>query len=285
MKKIIISSDSTSDLGEELINKYDIQIIPLYVNLDGKEYKDGVDMNPDMIYAYHDEHGVLPTTSAPNVNDFIKHFEKWNSDEYDVIHFSIGSSLSSSYQNSFIASQNFDNVYCIDSCNLSTGIGIMIIEACRLRDEGLSTKEIYDRIIELRPKINTSFVVDSLLYLKEGGRASALQAMGANLLNIKPSIVVINEKQGAMEIGTKYRGNTKKVLTKYIKDLLENNDNIANDVAFITHSGTSDENLEFVRAEVAKYKKFENLYITRAGSTISSHCGYNTIGVITKSIN
>lgn len=282
MKKIILSSDSTSDLGDKLIQLHNIHIIPLYINLDGKEYRDGVDINPDMIYEYHDNHGVLPTTAAPNVKDYLDHFKKWDKNEYDIIHFTIGSSLSSSYQNAAIVAEELGNVYVIDSYNLSTGIAILILEAAKLRDEGLPANEIFNRVCDLRNKVNTSFVVDSLLYLKEGGRVSALQAMGANLLNIKPSIIVRNDNHGAMDVGPKYRGNTLKVLQKYVNELFDNSDDIDEEVAFITHSGSTDENLEFVKNEVAKYKNFKNIYITRAGCTVSSHCGYNTIGVIYK---
>lgn len=282
MKKVILSSDSTSDLGDKLIQMHDIHIVPLYIHLDGKEYKDGVDINPDMIYEYHDKHGVLPTTAAPNVKDYLDYFKKWNKDEYEIVHFTIGSSLSSSYQNATIAAEELGNVYVVDSYNLSTGIGLLILEAAKLRKEGMSAKQIFDKVCDLRSKVMTSFVVDSLLYLKEGGRVSALQAMGANLLNIKPSIIVRNDQFGAMDVGPKYRGNTLKVLQKYISELFNESDDVDDEVVFITHSGTTEENLEFVKHELSKYKNFKNIYITRAGCTVSSHCGYNTIGVLYK---
>lgn len=284
MKKVILSSDSTSDLGDKLIQKHDIHIVPLYIHLDGKEYKDGIDINPDMIYEYYDKHGVLPTTSAPNIKDYLDHFKKWNMDEYEILHFTIGSSLSSSYQNASIAKEEFENVHVIDSYNLSTGIAMLILEAAKLRDMGMSAEEIFEKVCELKSKIKTSFVVDSLLYLKEGGRVSTLQAMGANLLNIKPSIIVKNDKYGAMEVGPKYRGNTLKVLQKYISELFSESNDVDEEVAFITHSGTTNKNLEFVKHELSKYKNFNNVYITRASCTVSSHCGYNTIGVIYKNI-
>ncbi|MDO4604638.1 MAG: DegV family protein [Helcococcus sp.] len=282
MKKVILSSDSTSDLGDELIQMHDIHIVPLYIHLDVKEYKDGIDINPDMIYEYHNKNGVLPTTAAPNVKDYLDHFKKWNKDEYEIIHFTIGSSLSSSYQNALIAAEELENVYIVDSYNLSTGIAMLILEVAKLREKGISAEQIFNKVCDLRSKIVTSFVVDSLLYLKEGGRVSTLQAMGANLLNIKPSIIVRNDKYGAMEVGTKYRGNTLKVLQKYISELFNDAKNVNEDIAFITHSGTTEENLEFVKNELSKYKNFKNIYITRTGCTISSHCGYNTIGIIYK---
>lgn len=282
MKKVILSSDSTSDLGDKLIQMHDIHIIPLYIHLDGKEYKDCIDINPDMIYEYHDKHGVLPTTAAPNVNDYLDYFKKWNKDEYEVVHFTIGSSLSSSFQNATIAAGELENVYVVDSFNLSTGVGMLILEAAKLRAEGMSAKQIFNNVCDLRSKVMTSFVVDSLLYLKEGGRVSTLQAMGANLLNIKPSIIVRNDKYGAMDVGPKYRGNTLKVLQKYISKQFSQLDDVDEDIVFITHSGTTEENIEFVKSELLKYKNFKNIYITRAGCTVSSHCGYNTIGVLYK---
>lgn len=279
MKKIIISSDSTSDLPSDLVKLHNIQIVPLYIFLGNKEYRDMIDIKPDEIYKFYDDYKILPKTAAPNIGDLKEHFSKWDKNEYDIIHFTIGSSLSSSYQNAHLVSLDMDNVFVVDSCNLSCGISFLILEAVKLREQGYNIVEIHDKVINLRKQINTSFVVDSLKYLKEGGRVSTLQTVGANLLNIKPTIKVFNDKNGSMDVGKKYRGNTKKVLTKYIEDQLSNNEKIDNETIFIIHSGTEEENLIFVKEEIEKYIKFKNIYISRVGSTISSHCGYNTIGI------
>lgn len=280
MKKIILSADSTCDLPINLREKLNIQIIPLYINLNGKEYRDSVDIFPDDIYNYYNEHKILPKTAAPSIGDFLEHFRKWDKETYEIIHISIGSGISASYQNATLAANELGNVYVVDSNSLTTGSSILLLKADEFRQKGISAKEIYEHLRVLNKKVNASFVINSLTYLREGGRLSALQAFGANVLGIKPCIEVKNEKHGQMEVGNKYRGNLSKVHSKYTQDRLKDNSNIDTSRIFLTHSGISDENIDFIKTEIEKYQQFDEIIIARAGCTISSHCGENTIGLI-----
>lgn len=280
MKKIILSADSTCDLSNELIQKFNIDIIPLHITLGEKTYEDSVNIDRQFIFDYYDKHKVLPTTSAPNLAEYMEHFEKYNSEEYDVIHFSISSALSSSYQNSVIASQEFDNVYAIDSKNISNGIAMLILKAYEKVQEGMQAEDIYNYINSIVGKSQVSFVVDSLLFLKEGGRVSALAALSANLLNIRPSIKSYSEKDGSLNVLKKYRGNRGKVYLKYFSDLFSNTDNIDDENLFIVHSGLLDEEIQDIKQEVSKRITFKNIYVNEAGCTISSHCGKNTMGIV-----
>lgn len=282
MKKIIISADSTCDLSPEFISEHEIAIIPLHIILDGKEYKDMVDINPEFILDYYDKHDMLPTTAAPNIGDYIQHFSKYDKEEYEILHFSIGSALSSSFQNSQLAASEFDNVTCIDSKNLSTGIGMLILQAVRLRDQGQNLNHIHQNILDMIDKVKVSFVVNSLEFLKEGGRVSALAALGASVLSIKPSIKVYTEEDGKLDVGKKYRGNLKKTLSSFVADQMKDNENIDNKTLFITHSIIDNDYIRLVLEEVNKYQKFDNIYITDAGSTVTAHCGKSTVGLIYK---
>lgn len=280
MKKIILSADTTCDLPKDLIEKYNIQIIPLYINLDGKEYRDTLDIDPNFIYKYYEENKVLPITSAPNIADYLSHFKKWDSKEYDILHITLGSGISSTYQNALITSKELENVHVIDSKSLSAASSLLLLEAVDMISDNKNIKDIVNELKNLREKIEVTFVVDSLIYLREGGRLNALQAFGANLLNIKPCIEVKKEKNGQMEVGNKYRGKLSKVINKYISDRLENRNDIDTRRVFLVHSGTSDEILETAINSIKKYQNFDEILVTRTGCTISSHCGYNTVGMI-----
>lgn len=280
MKKIILSADSTCDLPSSLIKKYNVQIIPLYINLNGKEYKDSIDINPDYIFDYYNKNKVLPTTASPNLLDYIRHFEKWNSDEYVILHITLGSGISSTYQNAILAANEFENVNVIDSNALSSASSLLLLRASDLIKEGKNISEIVEILEREKDLLEISFVIDSLTYLREGGRLSALQAFGANLLSIKPSIEVKNEKHGQMEVGNKYRGKLPKVLRKYISDKLENRNDINTKRLFITHSGASKEILDLTVNAVKEYQDFEEIIINRAGCTITTHCGENTVGLM-----
>lgn len=279
MKNIILSSDSTIDLSKELLSEYKIYSLPLYIHLDNKEYKDMIDIDADYIYEYYEKHCVLPKTSAPSIGDFLKHFGKWNYDEYEIIHVSIGSSLSASYQNAVIAAKELGNVHVVDSKSLSTGSGLLLITARNMINEGKTRKEIIEKIENLRDKLNVSFVIDSITYLKEGGRLSSLAAFGANMLNIKPSIIVSNQENGKMNVGKKYRGNIDTVVKKFISDTLSNEE-IDTQIVSLTHSGASEEQLKYCLDLINEHVKFDKLLVNKASSTIASHCGYNTFGLI-----
>ncbi|WP_163193021.1 DegV family protein [Clostridium thermarum] len=279
MSKVILSADTTCDLGEVLKEKYNINYYPLHIILGDKQFQDGVDITPDKIYETYKEKRILPKTAAVNPDEYYKYFKKWTDEGYEVIHVNLGSGLSSSYQNSCIAAEELKNVYTIDSQNLSTGTGLLVLEAADRIAQGMPAAQIQEEINALRTKVHASFVLDSLTFLAAGGRCSALTAFGANILNIKPCIEVDNTS-GRMGVGKKYRGSLDKVLKHYTEDKLKDRTNLKLDRVFITHSGISDERIEIVKNTIKELADFKEILVTRAGCTISAHCGPNTLGVL-----
>ena len=231
MSKIIISSDSTTDLSAELKERYGVRIIPLGVTLGTKVYRDGIDIDPDFIYEHHDKTGELPKTTAANVGECVDYFTELKKEGDAVIHFTISSGMSSTYNNACLAASEFEDVY----------------------------------------------VIDSLEYLYKGGRCSALAMMGANLLKLKPCIEV---KNGVMGVGKKYRGAFSKVINEYVSERLVNIDDIDTSRVFVTHAGCDPEVVNSVVEQVKSLGVFKEVFMTRAGCTISSHCGANTLGVL-----
>lgn len=276
-RKIIISSDSTCDLSPELIEHYQIRILPMGVSLGDEIYHDGVDITPDDIYAHHAKTQELPKTSAINVAENLAFFEELTRDGSTVIHFTLSSSMSSTYYSACWAAEDFENVHIIDSQNLSTGTGLLIIAAAEMASQGMEPEEIIERISELSRCVDASFVIDDLEYLAKGGRCSAVAALGANLLQLK---ICINVKDGAMGVGKKYRGRSEKVLLRYVADRLADSEDIDLERIFITHSGCDCELVESVVAAVKKTLCFKEVWVTRAGCTVSSHCGPNTLGIL-----
>lgn len=277
MSKIIISSDSTCDLSAELKERYDVRIIPLGVTLGDKVYRDGIDINPDDIYAHHAKTGELPKTTAANVGECIDYFADLTKDGDAVIHFTISSTMSSTYSNACLAAAEFENVYVIDSKNLSTGGGLLVVSAAEMAKSGMEAGDIVAELEKLIPCVDASFVIDSLEYLHKGGRCSALAMMGANLLKLKPCIEV---KDGSMGVGKKYRGVYGRVLSEYVDERLQNIDDIDNRRVFVTHAGCDSEIVNAVVEQVKSKGFFKEVFLTRAGCTISSHCGANTLGVL-----
>lgn len=277
MAKIIISSDSTCDLSPELVEKYNISIIPLGVTLGDKVYLDGVDITPDDVYAHHDKTGELPKTTAANVGEFIDYFTELTKDGDAVIHFTISSSMSSTYSNACLAADDFDNVYVVDSLNLSTGGGLQVLAAAEMAQNGMEPADIVAELEKITPCVDASFVIDSLEYLHKGGRCSAVAMLGANLLKLKPCIEV---KGGAMGVGKKYRGAYGRVLAEYVDERLQDVDSLDTTRAFVTHAGCDPEVVDAIAEQVKSKGIFEEVLVTRAGCTISSHCGANTLGVL-----
>ena len=229
-KKVIITSDSTCDLSKELIEKYNIKILPMGGTLGEKLYSDGVDITPDKIYAYFEETGTLPKTSAINMTDFADFFEKYTSEGYAVINFTISSEMSTTFNSSRLAAEEFEDVYTIDSRNLSTGSGLLVLKAAEMAANGESAEAIVAEINNTIGRVDASFVIDKLNYLHKGGRCSAVAALGANLLKLKPCIEV---KEGKMGVGKKYRGKYGDVLKEYVAERLQNIDDIEFDSIFI----------------------------------------------------
>lgn len=275
--RIKITADSTCDLSAELIEKYGIQIIPLYVKMGNEYYSDGVNINAQDVYAHVNAGGDICSTAAVNINDYNQIFYSLRQ-EYDaIIHFTISSTMSSCYQNASIAANELGNIYIIDSENLSTGIGQLAIDAAIMASEGKNAEEIVAILEQLKKKLDVSFVLDTLEYLRKGGRCSALAALGANLLSLKPCIEVRN---GVMKVGKKYRGSLEKCVEKYIREKLESVDSLDLRRIFITHSGMEQDRLDHYKSVVAECAPFVEILQTQAGCTISSHCGPNCIGIL-----
>ncbi len=277
MSNIIITSDSTSDLSLELRDRYNIPTMPLGVTLGGETFKDGVDITPDDIYLHHAKTGELPKTTAANIDECINFFKPFADEGKTVIHISLSSSLSSTFNNARLAAMELENVHVIDAQNLSTGIGLLVIAAAEMVKEGLSAEEIVEKINDLVAKVDASFVIDNLEYLHKGGRCSALAMLGANVLKLKPCIEV---KNGAMGVGKKYRGRYGDVLKTYVNERLANADDIDTDRIFVTHAGCDSEIVNAVVEQVKATGIFKEVFLTRAGCTISSHCGKDTLGIL-----
>ncbi len=275
--QIKITGDSTIDLSKEMIENNNISIFPLYVNMGDESYRDGVTVVPDDIYDYVKETGVLPKTSAPSVGDYIDFFTEMKKEADTIIHFSLGSDFSSSHQNAKLAAADFDNIYVIDSKNLSTGTGLLVLEACEMLKKGLSASEIVNEIETLIPKVDASFVLNQLDYLAKGGRCSSLVAMGANVLKLHPTILV---KDGKMEVGKKYRGSYDDCVKNYIKDRLKDIGDIRKKRIFITNTLCDDSTYEVAYKTVTDEADFEEVLHTIASCTISTHCGPKTLGVL-----
>ncbi len=277
--KIRISADSTCDLSQELVEKYDIAVIPLYIVKDGTSYADGLEISPQDIYDHVRGGGAMCSTAAVSVADYEAFFTEQRKTCDALIHFHISSEMSSSYQNACIAAESLTSVYPVDSRNLSTGIGQLVIAAAEMAAEGsMSPEEIYNTVVEKRAKLDVSFVLDTLEYLRKGGRCSTLAALGANLLSLKPCIEV---RDGTMGVGKKYRGKMGACIVQYVRDRLADRDDIDLKRIFITDStGFTQEELDAMEEEVRRCQPFEEILHTHAGCTISNHCGPRCVGIL-----
>lgn len=275
--RVKIISDSTCDLSQDLIQKNNIGIVPLIVTKDSQECLDGITITPADIFAHVASGGSLCSTAARGVAVYQEEFAKY-AKEYDgIIHINIGSCFSSSYQNACIAAEDFDNVRVIDSQNLSTGHGLVVLKACDLAETAKDLDELKSQLDEFASRVEASFLLDRLDYMVKGGRCSGAAALGANLLNLKPCIEV---KDGKMVVVKKYRGHIEKCMAAYVKDRLAGRENLEEDRIFITHTDVSKESLEAVHSGVRQYGNFKNIYETVAGCTISCHCGPGTMGIL-----
>lgn len=274
---IKITSDSTCDLSKELVEKYNITIIPLTVVKNDESFRDGVDITPADIFAHVAAGGDLCSTAAISVGGYEEYFQKYSAEYDGIIHINISSEFSCSYQNACLAAEEFDNVRVIDSRNLSTGQGLVVLKACELAQTCENLDDIKQQLDAFTDKVEASFLIDDLRYLVKGGRCSSAAALGANLLNLKPCIDV---KNGKMTVGKKYRGKFEKSLASYVKDRLNDRDDLDRGTLFVTRTPVSDEALQSVRDAVDTYAGFENIYWTEAGCTVSCHCGPGTLGVL-----
>lgn len=274
-----ITADSTCDLSQELLDKLNITLVPLHILVDGKSFDDGVDINPMDLFNYVEQDGKTCKTASVNVYEYENIFSQYAS-EYDaIVHITLGSQFSSCFQNASIAARNYENVYVIDSKNLSTGSGYLVYEAALLAKDGKKAKEICELLSDSISKIDASFVIDQLDYLYRGGRCSGLEAFGARLLQIKPSIEVID---GVMAVDKKYRGSFDRCLEHYVKDKLSNSKEIDPTRVFLNNCMCSEETLNLVRDIIIQSGKFTEIIEADAGCTIASHCGPNTLGIFFK---
>lgn len=276
-EKILITSDSTTDLSPELLKRYRIPVMPLIVNLNDVDHKDGIDITPEEIYRNYELNHSLPKTAAPNLADCTEFFRPFVEQGYHIVHFTISSEMSSTYQNSVIASEEFENVHVVDTRNLSTGGGLLVIRAAELAEQGMGAAAIVEECRRLAPYVDASFVIDSLEFLHKGGRCSTLAMLGANVMKFKPCIIV---KDGKMSVGKKYRGKFDAVLQQYVAERIGDGSDIDNSHVFITHGGCDPEIAQACAEKVRSLGDFPNVHITHANCTVCSHCGPGTLGVL-----
>ena len=276
MNKVIITSDSTADL-DYLFAERNIPMISLSVLLGDREGLDGTEVKPEDIYAYFDETKQTPKTAAVSIDRYYDFFKKFTDDGYDVVHFTISSDMSACYNNACVAAERLGGVYVIDSENLSTGIGMQVLYAQDLAADGLSAREVADKVNARRSAVQASFVVDTMTFLQKGGRCGAVTAFVASVLKIHPSIFVANGKMG---VGKKYLGSTSKAIVKYVRDTMEAFPHPDKKYIFVTHSSAPAETVEQVKAEIRSVWKDVDIIETIAGSTVTSHCGKGTLGIL-----
>ena len=278
MVKII--SDSTCDLSQELLEKYDVEIVPLHILLGDEEYEDGKSITPDEIYRWSDEHGATPKTSAAGIDQMIEVYRPHIEKGEELVVFSISADMSTTYNVMRMAAVELeaeDKIFIIDSANLSTGVGLQVIEAAIMAQQDKSAEEIVAHIQDLRPRVRASFVVDTLTYLHRGGRCSGVAALAGGMLKLHPKIVVEN---GKMKPEEKFRGKMSKVVMDYVKSMEEDLKKAEKSRVFITHSGSDVEIIDAVHKYLEDLNIFDEILVTRAGCVISSHCGPGTLGVL-----
>lgn len=273
--KIAISTESTVDLPKELLEKYHISTIPYTIILGDKEFKDG-EILPEKIFEFVDNTKILPKTSAINSEQYEEYFKNLLKDHDGVVHICLSGDITSACKNAEMVAEKLKNVYVVDSKSLSTGIALLAIYASTLVDKGESAESVFEKVKARVPSVQASFVLKKLEYLYKGGRCSALSYFGANLLQIRPQIIL---KDGKMGPHKKYRGNMDKVVANYCKDVLEEFNNPDLSIGFVTYTTASDKMVEEAKQSLVE-RGFKTIYCTKAGATISSHCGENTLGIL-----
>lgn len=283
-RKILLSADTPCDIGNELKERYRVSLFPLHIILDGKQYTDGVDITSAELNKAWWEHKLLPRTAAINPEEYVSYFLPYVEDGYDIIHVSLGSGLSCCFQNAQIASDTLKDkgtIYVIDSCSLSTGFGLLVCEAGERIQRGLPAEQIVLEVTALAPYTRASFILDTLEFMRAGGRCSSIAQIGAALMNLKPTILVRNDLQGSMVVGKKYMGKLIPSLMKYVDDQLKDRTDLVLDRIFITHSDLDDPSIiDQITKRIRELQPFREIVETSASCTISSHCGPNTLGVL-----
>lgn len=272
--KIAITAESTIDLKKEIRDKFDIKIVPFSVTLGEQVYKDG-EITPEQIFDYVKQSKILPQTSAVNQYQYEEFFTN-TLKEYDaIVHLAFNSRMSCAYQNAKAVADNMQNVHIIDTQNLSTAIALLAIKARKLADAGKTPEEIVGEITSLLPYSRCSLILSKLDYLHKGGRCSALQLLGANLLKLKP---FFNVEDGKLVLKKKYIGKWSEGVKKYLDELMVMYNEYDKEEAFVSYTTAPDDLVEYL-VEKLKALGFKNVYTSQAGCTISCHCGDNTIGV------
>lgn len=277
MSNIKITCDSTCDLPRELYAKYDVEVVALAVTLGDTLHRDGVDITAPELFSYVKESGTLPKTSAISMGEYMDVFGKYVKEGRTVIHINLSSNLSSSHQNAVLAAQELGNVYVVDSRNLSSGSGHLVVEAAEMAAQGLDAETIVAHLNEMKERLDVSFVLQTLEYLQKGGRCSSVAALGARALQLRPEIRVAD---GGMGVGKKYRGSMEKSVLDYVRGRLEGRDDIDTHRIFVTHSPMDQAVVDKAIALVRELHPFEEVIETSAGCTICSHCGPNCLGVL-----
>lgn len=276
--KVKVTCDSTVDLSQDLVEKYGLTIIPLTVSLGDDDFLDGVNVKAENIFDYYDKTGALPKTAARSIEAYKDLFKEWTDQGYEVVHISISSEMSASFNNSRLAAMEVPGVYPVDSQSLSTGGGLLVIYASELAQSGKYSAEQIQKKVEARvPFVQASFIIGNMKFLYKGGRCSAVAMFGANLLKIKPSIIV---EDGKLRVDKKYMGSMQAVLVKYVKDILDKFNNPDKKRIFITYSSDMGDIPAMVKDAVLSIATFQEVLETRAGATITGHCGKNTLGIL-----
>ena len=276
-KPVMITADSTCDLSEELLNRYNVKILPLTILLGEESFLDGAHYTPADMYKRYRADGTLPKTAAPSLQQITEFFTPFLNEGYEIVHLDISSELSSTFNNARIVSSELDGVYVVDSRMLSTGVGLLVIEGAECRDKGMSAAEIAEHLTALTEKVDTSFVLDTLEFMWKGGRCSAVASLGANLLKLKPALEM---KDGKLGVYKKYRGSITAVYQQYIKERLAGK-SVRPGHVFITESGEIEEaTIAELEALVRELIPVKEIHHTTAGCTVSSHCGPKTLGVL-----
>ena len=279
MKSIRIVADSTCDLSQELLKKYDISIIPLCITLGEDTYLDGVDITPEEIYKWSNEHNTTPKTSAVPFDKIEETLKPMIEMGDDIIFIGISEEMSSTCNRIriFAEDEEYERLFVINSKNLSTGIGLQVIRAAELRDAGKTAEEIVSEIEGSRDRVRASFVIDTTVFLARGGRCTAIESFVASALKLHPEIVV---KDGKMGAGRKVRGKPSLAVSAYVDGLMPMIKNAEPTRVFVTHSGSDREIIDAVKSKLASLELFDEILETQAGGVISSHCGPNTLGVL-----
>ncbi|MBQ8980205.1 MAG: DegV family protein [Eubacterium sp.] len=277
VNNILITADSTCDLPSDIVKSRDIEIVPLSILLGEDEHLDGVDVTPDDIYNFVSEQKILPKTAAVPPNRYYEVFERAVNEGKKVVHISLSSAISSTYQNACIAAEEFDDVYVVDSKSLCTAMGLLVLKACDFRDKGMDAKKIADKVTKLVPKTSATFVLRSLEYLHKGGRCSGVARFGSNVLGIKPSIEV--NADGAMDVAKKYRGKMEAVYKQYVNDRLDENRIDTSRIVIANSGDIEPQTLAFIKGLVEGGDRFNEIIFADAGCTISSHCGPGTLAI------